>query len=141
MERNLRFYFILLLTLLASSVFHLHSEKSNNSSFNTSIVFQTKGESSLDYQLQRLKFKIPSENNQDLLFVEEVNIEDFEESENHNNQHPKNSFFDKDVKNSILHKKLHQSLVSKTKQKLLLKKSNTRTLKQTLFQKFEVYRI
>lgn len=120
----------------------MHSEKAtSNFSLNTAEANTCKETSNfIDFSLDKAVFKKYSENNHELFFVEEINIEDVEESEHQLSNFKVKSLFGSNS-NSILQKNLFENSLTKIKQESQFQKSNTRAKKQSLYKKFEVFRL
>jgi hypothetical protein len=128
----------LVIVLLLSSITLLQANTKNATHLLQAKTANTNYHSSYNYNLKKTFFKPTTGSKKELLVIEEISIEDFEESKNHVKNYSQKSLFGNNT-HAILYKKLIESNAVKTKEDLVSKCFNTRITSLNLHKKFEVF--
>lgn len=117
---------------------NLQANTINTTHFSKINSFSKTNYTSISQNLSRKFLKSTPKSKKDLLVIEEISIEDFEESKNHLTNYSQKSLFDNN-KDAILYKNLIESNAIKTKENLVSQCFNTRFTSLNLHKKFEVF--
>ncbi|PQJ72436.1 MULTISPECIES: hypothetical protein [Polaribacter] len=144
MRRKIQFYLFLALAALLVSVTNLHAHTTNKNQKNTHFKQQlnvaTTNYLATSKIVKHLFFKPSTGVNTDLHFSTEVNIEEFEESEEHVTLYKQKPCFDHSI-HTVSHQYFIKNNSIKTQERTVYQNFNTRTTHVGLYVKFEVFRI
>ncbi|WP_158841710.1 hypothetical protein [Polaribacter sp. L3A8] len=124
--------------ILLSSITNLYANTTNISHLLHAKTTTQTYHASYNQHYKNTFFKPTSGSKKDLVVIEEISTEDFEESENHLINYSQKSLFDNNT-DAILYKILIESKAVKTKEDIVSMCFNIRITSLNLHKKFEVF--